>query len=57
MRKKSTPVTSTFTNHLEPTELPDMNPSQKTLKNILQFAAAYRVEKVPVDQHIEYFLN
>lgn len=57
MRKKSTPVTSTFSNHLEPTELPDMNPSQKTLKNILQFAAAYRVEKVPVDQYIEYFLN
>ncbi|NLI71433.1 MAG: hypothetical protein GX361_01715 [Bacteroidales bacterium] len=57
MEKNSTPVKTTFTNKLESTELSEMNPSQKTLKNILQFAAAYRVEKVPKDRYIEYFLN
>jgi hypothetical protein len=56
MRKNSTPVYSTSI-HQPSSVSAEMNPSQETLKNIMQFASAYRVEKVPKDRYIEYFLN
>jgi len=34
-----------------------MQPSENTLKNILQFAAVYRVEKIGKNQFVETFLN
>ncbi len=34
----------------------DMHPSPTSIKNILQFAACYRVQKVK-NQHIEMYLN
>lgn len=56
MRKNSTPVYLTSI-HQPSSVSAEMNPSQETLKNIMQFASAYRVEKVPKDRYIEYFLN
>lgn len=34
-----------------------MIPSDKTINKILQFAASYRVEKVPEDIFVDYYLN
>ncbi len=57
MRKNSTPVSSTQKINLSVAVPAEMNPSKKTLKNIMQFAAAYRVEKVSNEKYVEYFLN
>jgi hypothetical protein len=34
-----------------------MQPSEATLKTILQFAATYRVEKIGKNQFVEMYLN
>lgn len=34
-----------------------MSPSDDIVKKILQFAAAYRVEKVPENKFLDYYLN
>lgn len=34
-----------------------LQPSEKTLKNIMQFAASYRVEKISNKKFIELYLN
>jgi len=39
------------------TGMPELKPSEKTLQNILQFAAAYRVQKVNDNQFVEMLLN
>lgn len=57
MRKNTTPSYSISINQSAKVVSAEMNPSQETLKNIMRFAAAYRVEVMPKDQHIEYFLN
>ena len=57
MRKNSTPVSSTQKINLSVAVSAEMSPSKKTLKNIMQFAAAYRVEKVSNEKYVEYFLN
>lgn len=57
MRKNFTPVSSTLQKQSNVAVPAEMNPSQKTLKNIMQFAAAYRVEKASNERYIEYFLN
>ncbi|NLO69453.1 MAG: hypothetical protein GX102_00570 [Porphyromonadaceae bacterium] len=57
MRKNFTPVTSTPKNNQTVTAPEHMGPNKETLKNIMQFAAAYRVEKVPKNSFVEYFLN
>ena len=36
---------------------PEMQPRQETLNKILQFAASYRLHKIPENQYIELFLN
>jgi hypothetical protein len=36
---------------------PELQPKQETLNRILQFAAAYRVQKSSENQYIELFLN
>jgi len=35
----------------------EMQPSDETLKKILQFAASYRVEKIGKGQFVETYLN
>ena len=35
----------------------ELQPKQETLNRILQFAAAYRVQKSSENQYIELFLN
>jgi hypothetical protein len=35
----------------------EMQPSEATLKTILQFAATYRVEKIGKNQFVETYLN
>ncbi len=35
----------------------EMQPSDETIKKILQFAASYRVEKIGKNQFIETYLN
>lgn len=57
MRKNSTPVYQPLINQPLPSAPVEMNPNKKTLRNIMQFAAAYRVERVPDCQCVEYFLN
>lgn len=57
MRKNFTSAYSNFINQSAKAVSAEMNPSQETVKNILRFAAAYRVEIMPKEQHIEYFLN
>lgn len=57
MRKMFTP--NSFVHPEDRIELPslEIGPSEETIKNILQFAAAYRVEKVSKDQFVDFFLN
>jgi len=38
-------------------KLPEIQPQASTLKNILQFASTYRVEKVADNQFVEFILN
>ena len=40
-----------------PDSTPELQPKQETLNRILQFAAAYRVQKTSENQYIELFLN
>jgi hypothetical protein len=35
----------------------EMQPSDKTLEKILQFAAAYKVQKLSKNQYVEMILN
>ncbi|OIP83834.1 MAG: hypothetical protein AUK44_04165 [Porphyromonadaceae bacterium CG2_30_38_12] len=39
------------------TETNNMQPSADTLKNILAFAAVYRVQKIAQNQYVEMYLN
>jgi hypothetical protein len=34
-----------------------MEPSEKTLNNILRFAAVYRAQQLPDNNYVNYFLN
>jgi len=42
-------------NHLQNTL--EMSPSNEIVKKILQFAASHRVEKVPENNLVDYYLN
>ena len=58
MQKDFTPVTSTQKTYYQ--EVPvsiEMEPSEKTLNKILQYAASYRVERISKDEFIDYLLN
>ncbi|MFV0391995.1 MAG: hypothetical protein ACK5KP_08975 [Paludibacteraceae bacterium] len=57
MKKNFTPLLSTLRPNQPVIVSSEMNPSNETFRNILQFAAAYRVEKRTKDEYIEYFLN
>jgi hypothetical protein len=35
----------------------NLSPGSSTIEKILQYAATHRVEKVPENNHIDYFLN
>ena len=58
MQRDFTPVTSTQKAYYQ--EVPasiEMEPSEKALNKILQYAASYRVEKIAKDEFVDYFLN
>ena len=40
-----------------PESILELQPKQETLNQILQFAAAYRLQKTSENQYIELFLN
>jgi len=58
MRKMITPyLHSPRTEHQKTENHIQMSPSDEIVKKILQFAASYRVEKVPESDFVDYFLN
>lgn len=58
MRKLSTPyLLSPQTKNQKKSTSFEFSPSDETVNKILQFAASYRVEKVPENHLLEYFLN
>lgn len=59
MRKISTPFLSSphsETKH-QLKNIEPMLPSDEIVKKIMQFATSYRVEKVPENQFLDYYLN
>ncbi|MGB4413671.1 MAG: hypothetical protein WBI53_02130 [Paludibacter sp.] len=59
MQKTTTSSIKTDLNakKLSPLDPKTMQPSDDTLHGILQFAAAYRVQRVAKNQFVEMFLN
>ena len=51
---KKTDLLADKTNFLTEVE---MQPSEKTIDKILQFAAAYKVQKIAKNQYVEMILN
>jgi hypothetical protein len=56
MQKISTPLNKTDIK-TKKDKLPDMEPSVATLSTILQFASAYRVQRIEKHQYIDLILN
>lgn len=57
MRKMITPFLHTPRTENQRSLEANLRPSSGTIEKILQYAATHRVEKVPENNHIDYFLN
>ena len=57
MRKMITPFTHTPRSENQKSLRVNLSPDSGTIEKILQYAATHRVEKVPENSHIDYFLN
>lgn len=57
MRKMITPFLHTPRTENQRSLKANLHPSSGTIEKILQYAATHCVEKVPENNHIDYFLN
>jgi len=57
MQKISTPLNKTDVQNKKTKGLQEMNPSDRTLDNILKFASAYRAQQIDKNQYVDMILN
>lgn len=57
MRKIITPSLNSTHNKKTHQIQTELSPSNKTINNILQFAAAHRCEKIVENKYVEFYLN
>ncbi len=57
MQKISTPLNKTDVQNKKTKGLQEMNPSDRTLDNILKFASVYRAQQIDKNQYVDMILN
>ena len=57
MQKISTPLNKTDVQNKKTKGLQEMNPSDRTLDNILKFASVYRAQQIDKNQYVDIILN